>query len=79
LNVKESFKQQHQSQIATFDEQLDLYFSITDIGDDALLCELWRDAQIDDNKFSLNAVGGYGRKTLHPYSDIDICILYCGY
>ncbi|MDO6609910.1 [protein-PII] uridylyltransferase [Shewanella sp. 1_MG-2023] len=43
---------------------------------DILLNHLWQAFQFETDTISLNAVGGYGRKTLHPFSDIDICIIH---
>ncbi|WDE13832.1 [protein-PII] uridylyltransferase [Thalassomonas haliotis] len=44
---------------------------------DNLLMALWRYYGLQQaNNISLNAVGGFGRQTLHPRSDIDICIIF---
>ncbi|WP_192022290.1 [protein-PII] uridylyltransferase [Shewanella sp. WPAGA9] len=43
---------------------------------DILLNHLWQATPFETSTISLNAVGGYGRKTLHPFSDIDICIIH---
>lgn len=42
---------------------------------DSLLIRLWQDNRSDLGKYCLLAIGGYGRKELYPYSDIDILIL----
>lgn len=41
---------------------------------DGLLAEVWTKTHIN-NKCCLIAVGGYGRRELYPYSDIDLLIL----
>ncbi|MDO6638865.1 MULTISPECIES: [protein-PII] uridylyltransferase [unclassified Shewanella] len=43
---------------------------------DKLLSHIWQKFTFDTKEISLNAVGGYGRQTLHPFSDIDICIIH---
>ncbi|GIU40127.1 [protein-PII] uridylyltransferase [Shewanella colwelliana] len=42
---------------------------------DSLLLHLWQHTDLD-NSISLNAIGGYGRQTLHPHSDIDLCLIF---
>ena len=53
---------------------LDLLDGYTDTID-SLLIHLWQSYQGALEKYCLMAVGGYGRKELYPYSDIDLLIL----
>lgn len=44
---------------------------------DNLILSTWKASNLFEKKdISLFAVGGYGREELHPYSDIDLLILY---
>jgi len=42
---------------------------------DKLLIALWCSFELNHSTLSINAVGGYGRKRLHPQSDIDLAII----
>ncbi|RUO25407.1 [protein-PII] uridylyltransferase [Aliidiomarina minuta] len=43
---------------------------------DDLLQHIWRRLKLPDTELCLLAVGGYGRATLHPGSDIDLLFLF---
>lgn len=43
---------------------------------DQLLRLLWQHFTLNNHTMTLIAVGGYGRGTLHPYSDIDLLLIH---
>jgi len=52
----------------------DVVIARSNLIDEALIF-LWKYAGLDQSRLGLFAVGGYGRKEMLPYSDVDIMIL----
>jgi [protein-PII] uridylyltransferase len=78
---------QLRQRIAQFDRALNQQFYTDSIQSlmekrsdffDQLLIELWCSFELNQSALSINAVGGYGRKRLHPQSDIDLAIISDG-
>ncbi len=73
--------------IALFDQELNENFHTDSIQSlmqkraeyfDKILIALWQSSGLAQSSLSLNAVGGYGQKRLHPQSDIDLAIISNG-
>ena len=43
---------------------------------DELVCETWKELMPAETGMTLLAVGGYGRRQLFPYSDVDLLLLF---
>ena len=54
----------------------DVILARSNVIDEALQF-LWTHAGLDQSGLGLFAVGGYGRREMLPYSDVDIMILIC--
>ncbi|MGM0480632.1 MAG: [protein-PII] uridylyltransferase [Pseudomonadota bacterium] len=72
-NLLEQYRQWSEQQFITAD--IDELIHHRSAFFDHLLKHLWQQLQLNHEKVSLIAVGGYGRETLHPGSDIDLLIL----
>lgn len=74
---KETLKQFLNYQFSQFDEGAAVAELIKERATfiDQILKKIWRHFIPDSHQACLLAVGGYGRRELHPYSDIDLLIL----
>lgn len=72
-NLLEQYRQWSEQQFITAD--IDELIHHRSAFFDHLLKHLWQQLQLNCEPVSLVAVGGYGRETLHPGSDIDLLIL----
>lgn len=76
IDWRESLKQQQSALQVDFfaSKNTDRLLKCLSLSVDNLLKDIWYEFEIDQD-ISLIAVGGYGRQTLFPYSDIDLLIL----
>lgn len=76
--IKTALKQSNEQLYTTYQQGTEIITLLEARSEliDYVLCHFWQHYQLETEEFaSLIAVGGYGRKEMHPASDIDLLIL----
>ena len=78
LNFKETLQKNNDDLQKQFTDGVDIVEILQSRSQliDELLQTMWQKHQLDDlAQLSLIAVGGYGRREMHPSSDVDLLVL----
>lgn len=77
MNLKKILTDNNQQLLQEFNNNADINLLLNQRSDliDSVLIQLWGEHLTQNTFASLIAVGGYGRREMHPASDIDLLIL----
>ncbi len=77
MHLKKILTDNNQQLLQAFNKNVDIHLLLNQRSDliDSVLIQLWGEHLTQNTSASLIAVGGYGRREMHPASDIDLLIL----